>query len=108
MVCMPALKPLHDAAGLRRISASTYQAVSGGGVEGVAELADQVATAGEKARELSWPVRPCRLGAPEEVRPAPSPSTCWPTPGASSIDETDEEQSSATRAARSSGSPTST
>ena len=31
MVAMPVLKPLHDAAGLRRLVVSTYQAVSGAG-----------------------------------------------------------------------------
>jgi len=39
------LKPLHDAAQLVRLTASTYQAVSGGGVSGVAELDEQVAAA---------------------------------------------------------------
>ena len=39
MAAMPVLKPLHDAAQLVRLTASTYQAVSGGGVQGVAELA---------------------------------------------------------------------
>ncbi|MGX7896240.1 aspartate-semialdehyde dehydrogenase [Tsuneonella sp. HG222] len=43
MAAMPVLKVLHDAAGLTRLVASTYQAVSGGGVEGVEILADQVA-----------------------------------------------------------------
>ena len=42
MAAMPALKPLHDAAGLRRLVVSTYQAVSGGGVAGVQELLTQV------------------------------------------------------------------
>ena len=37
---MPVLKPLHDEAGLVRLIASTYQAVSGSGVAGVEELAD--------------------------------------------------------------------
>ena len=54
MAAMPVLKPLHDAAGLVRLIASTYQAVSGSGVAGVEELADQVAAAGDKARELSY------------------------------------------------------
>jgi len=45
MAAMPVLKPLHDAAGLVRLTASTYQAVSGGGVAGVAELDTQVAAA---------------------------------------------------------------
>lgn len=44
MAAMPVLKPLHDAAGLVRLTASTYQAVSGGGVTGVAELQQQVAS----------------------------------------------------------------
>jgi len=44
MAAMPVLKPLHDAATLVRLTASTYQAVSGGGVEGVAELQTQVSS----------------------------------------------------------------
>ncbi len=51
---MPVLKPLHDDAGLVRLIASTYQAVSGSGVAGVEELAGQVAAAGDKARELAY------------------------------------------------------
>ena len=47
MAAMPALKALHDAAGLRRLVVSTYQAVSGAGLKGGQELANQV----EKARE---------------------------------------------------------
>src|SRR5581483_10572445 len=35
MAAMPALKPLHDAAGLKRLVISTYQAVSGAGQAGV-------------------------------------------------------------------------
>jgi aspartate-semialdehyde dehydrogenase len=42
MAAMPVLKPLHDAAGLRRMVASTYQAVSGAGLAGVEELDEQV------------------------------------------------------------------
>lgn len=45
MAAMPVLKPLHDAATLVRLTASTYQAVSGGGVTAVAELDAQVAAA---------------------------------------------------------------
>lgn len=41
MAAMPAIKALHDAAGLQRLIVSTYQAVSGSGVAGVAELANQ-------------------------------------------------------------------
>ncbi len=47
MAAMPALKALHDAAGLRRLVVSTYQAVSGAGLKGGQELAGQF----EKARE---------------------------------------------------------
>jgi aspartate-semialdehyde dehydrogenase len=45
MAAMPILKPLHDAAGLRRLIVSTYQAVSGSGLSGVAELEGQVRAA---------------------------------------------------------------
>jgi aspartate-semialdehyde dehydrogenase len=54
MAAMPVLKPLHDDAGLIRLIASTYQAVSGSGIAGVDELAGGVAAAGEKARELAY------------------------------------------------------
>jgi aspartate-semialdehyde dehydrogenase len=54
MAAMPVLKPLHDEAGLVRLVASTYQAVSGSGLAGVDELADQLAAAGDKARELAY------------------------------------------------------
>jgi aspartate-semialdehyde dehydrogenase len=48
MAAMPALKALHDVAQLRRLVISTYQAVSGAGLVGGQELADQVATAGTR------------------------------------------------------------
>lgn len=38
-----ALKPLHDAAVIKRIVVSTYQAVSGAGAEGITELSEQAA-----------------------------------------------------------------
>jgi aspartate-semialdehyde dehydrogenase len=46
MVAMPVLKPLDREAGLRRIVVSTYQAVSGAGLAGVEELANQVEAGG--------------------------------------------------------------
>jgi aspartate-semialdehyde dehydrogenase len=52
MAAMPVLKPLHDEAGLVRMIAATYQAVSGSGLAGVDELASQVAAVGDKATEL--------------------------------------------------------
>ncbi len=45
MAAMPALKPLADAAGLERLRVTTFQAVSGSGLAGVAELAGQVRAA---------------------------------------------------------------
>jgi aspartate-semialdehyde dehydrogenase len=54
MAAMPVLKPLHDEARLRRLVVSTYQAVSGSGIAGVAELAEGIAAAGDKARELAY------------------------------------------------------
>ena len=45
MAAMPVLKPLADEAGLERLIVSTYQAVSGSGLAGATELADQVRAA---------------------------------------------------------------
>jgi aspartate-semialdehyde dehydrogenase len=42
MAAMPALKPLHDRAGLKRLTVSTYQAASGAGVEGIEVLSSQL------------------------------------------------------------------
>lgn len=54
MAAMPVLKPLHDAAGLVRMITSTYQAVGGAGVAGVAELAGQFEAAGPDASDLTY------------------------------------------------------
>lgn len=53
MAAMPALKPLHEAAGLKRLVVSTYQAVSGGGLAGVRELQTQVRAGAEAGDALS-------------------------------------------------------
>jgi aspartate-semialdehyde dehydrogenase len=53
MAAMPVLKPLHDAAGLVRMIASTYQAVSGGGLAGVDELDKQARQVVDRAAELT-------------------------------------------------------
>ena len=42
MAAMPVLKALHDAAGLKRMQVTTFQAVSGSGVKGVEALASQL------------------------------------------------------------------
>src|SRR2546429_5324782 len=52
MAAMPVLKPLHDEAGLVRMIASTYQAVSGSGIAGVEELFEQASAVVGKSREL--------------------------------------------------------
>ncbi len=53
MAAMPALKPLDRESGLTRLQVSTYQATSGAGLSGGAELFDQVAaTAGQDLRAL--------------------------------------------------------
>jgi aspartate-semialdehyde dehydrogenase len=54
MVAIPVLKPLHDAAGLTRIIVSTYQAVSGGGVDAVRELNEQLAKTVDRAQALTF------------------------------------------------------
>ena len=45
MAAMPVLKPLHDEAGLVRLIANSYQAVSGSGLSGVRELDEQIRAA---------------------------------------------------------------
>jgi aspartate-semialdehyde dehydrogenase len=52
MAAMPVLKPLHDAAQLVRMVASTYQAVSGSGLAGVQELDEQVRKVVDQATAL--------------------------------------------------------
>ncbi len=64
MAAMPVLKPLHDAAGLRRLIISTYQAVSGLGRDGVEELDEQVRKVGDRATELAFDGRAVEMPAP--------------------------------------------
>jgi len=52
MAAMPVLKVLHDEAGLVRLIASTYQAVSGSGIAGVEELHAQASAVVVNSREL--------------------------------------------------------
>jgi aspartate-semialdehyde dehydrogenase len=54
MGAMPVLMPLHRTAGLEAIVVSTYQAVSGGGLKGVAELDEQVRKVADRAAELTY------------------------------------------------------
>ena len=94
MAAMPVLKPLHDEAGLVRLVASTYQAVSGSGVAGVSELSGQVAAAGDKAPELAYDGRAVDLGEPG-VYKRPIAYNVVPFAGNfvdDGLGETDEEQ----------------
>jgi len=68
MVAMPVLKPLHDAAGLTRLVTSTYQAVSGSGLAGVAELDEQLRATVEGAAALTFDGRAVS-GPPASVFP---------------------------------------
>ncbi|MDX2223848.1 MAG: aspartate-semialdehyde dehydrogenase, partial [Rhodospirillaceae bacterium] len=64
MAAMPVLKPLHAAAGLKRLVASTYQAVSGAGVAGVDELDAQVKVVAANAAALARDGRAAAFPAP--------------------------------------------
>ena len=94
MAAMPVLKPLHDEAGLVRLVASTYQAVSGSGLAGVDELAGQVAAVADKGPLLTHDGAAVDMPGPSKyVRPI----AFNVLPMAGSIvddgsDETDEEQ----------------
>jgi aspartate-semialdehyde dehydrogenase len=54
MVAIPVFKPLHDEAGLTRLIVSSYQAVSGGGIPAVRELAEQLAKTADRAADLTF------------------------------------------------------
>jgi aspartate-semialdehyde dehydrogenase len=90
MVAMPVLKPLHDAAGLRRIVVSTYQSVSGAGVKGIAELDEQVRKTVDRATELAQLGSAVEFPKPEKFA-APIAFNVLPLAGNLVDDETDEE-----------------
>jgi aspartate-semialdehyde dehydrogenase len=94
MAAMPVLKPLHDEAGLVRIIASTYQAVSGSGVAGVRELHGQALAVVEKADQLAYDGSALAFPDPA-VYVAPIAFNVLPMAGSVVDDgswETDEEQ----------------
>lgn len=66
MAAMPVLAPLHRVAGLERLVVSTYQAVSGGGLAGVDELAEQIHRGADDARRLTFDGDAVELGTPEK------------------------------------------
>ena len=94
MAAMPVLKPLHDEAGLVRIVASTYQAVSGGGLAGVDELDKQSREVADRARELTHDGEAVPFPAPSKFA-KPIAFNVLPYAGKYVEDgslETDEEQ----------------
>ncbi|PZS16225.1 MAG: aspartate-semialdehyde dehydrogenase [Acidimicrobiales bacterium] len=90
MVAMPPLKVLHDEAGLRRMVASTYQAVSGAGRAGVAELEEQVGKAAGRAGELTFDGSAVDF-PPPSVFPAPVAFNVVPLAG-SRVDGLDGQE----------------
>jgi aspartate-semialdehyde dehydrogenase len=94
MAAMPVLKPLHDEAGLIRVIASTYQAVSGGGLAGVDELDKQAREVSGSARELTHDGSAVAFPAPSKFT-KPIAFNVLPYAGKYVDDdsfETDEEQ----------------
>jgi aspartate-semialdehyde dehydrogenase len=94
MAAMPPLAALHRAAGLKRLVISTYQATSGAGLPGVAEMDEQVRKAADGAVALTFDGGAVDMGTPT-VFPAPVAFNVVPLAGSIVDDgsgETDEEQ----------------
>ena len=93
MAAMPVLGPLHRQAGLRALVVSTYQAVSGGGLAGVAELDEQAKKVVDRAAELTHSGRAVEF-PPHQKFPAPIAFNVVPLAGSivdDGLGETDEE-----------------
>jgi len=94
MAAMPVIAPLHREAGLIRMIASTYQAVSGSGLAGVDELDKQVRQVADRGAELTYDGS--AVPFPEPVKyVAPIAFNVLPMAGTVVDDgslETDEEQ----------------
>jgi aspartate-semialdehyde dehydrogenase len=94
MAAMPVLRPLHDEAGLVAMVATTYQAVSGAGLAGVAELDEQVKKVVDRATELTHDGAAVEFPAPRSFA-RPIAFNVLPLAGSivdDGSDETDEEQ----------------
>jgi aspartate-semialdehyde dehydrogenase len=94
MAAMPVLKPLHDEAGLVRMIASTYQAVSGSGLAGVQELFGQARAVVDDSEQLVHSGSALEFPAPEKYV-APIAFNVVPLAGSYVDDgsgETDEDQ----------------
>ena len=94
MVAMPVLKPLDLEAGLRTLTVSTYQAVSGGGLAGTAELDEQIRKVGDGAPALAMSGTAVDFPPPHKFV-APIAYNVIPFAGSlidDGLNETDEEQ----------------
>jgi aspartate-semialdehyde dehydrogenase len=94
MAAMPVLGPLHREAGLVSMVVSTYQAVSGGGLGGVAELDEQVRKVADDAAALAFDGKAVDFPTPSKF-PTTIAFNVIPQAGSfvdDGLDETDEEQ----------------
>src|SRR5690242_3476458 len=90
MAAMPVVRPLHAEAGLVGIVTATYQAVSGAGLDGVAELDEQVKTVADGASALTFDGSAVEFPAPKKFV-QPIAFNVLPLAGSLVDDETDEE-----------------
>lgn len=94
MAAMPVLRPLHDEAELVALVATTYQAVSGAGLAGAAELDEQIKKVADRATELAFDGSAVEFPAPRSFA-RPIAFNVLPLAGSIVDDgrgETDEEQ----------------
>ncbi|MGD6752231.1 aspartate-semialdehyde dehydrogenase [Streptomyces sp. BH105] len=94
MAAMPVLRPLHDEAGLEALTVATYQAVSGSGLAGVAELHGQAQKVIAEADKLTHDGEAVDFPEPN-VYKRPIAFNVLPMAGAivdDGLNETDEEQ----------------
>jgi aspartate-semialdehyde dehydrogenase len=94
MAAIPVLGPLHREAGLERLIVSTYQATSGAGLSGSAELDEQVRKVADRAAELTYDGQALDFPAPDNFV-APVAFNVLPLAGSLVDDgsgETNEEQ----------------
>jgi len=94
MVAMPVLKPLDLEAGLTAMYVTTFQAVSGGGLAGTAELEEQIRKVGDGASALAYSGTAVEFPPPQKFV-APIAYNVIPFAGNlvdDGLGETDEEQ----------------
>jgi aspartate-semialdehyde dehydrogenase len=94
MAAMPVLRPLHAEAGLTAMVVATYQATSGAGLAGAAELDEQVRKVADGAAALTFDGGAVEFPAPRTF-PRPIAFNVIPLAGSIVDDgsaETDEEQ----------------